>query len=338
MSVREAGSKWGLDSRTRTRRPPCAIFAAVNRPAAEPPTITTSPSARVARESRSGLATVSDLPSCGALGTGRGPVVPPRVSESSAQPTRARDARVRGGCVSIAKDMRGAKPADRYGGRAKGNGKAGGRSKFLVMSIQAWPFGFEIPAIMLGQIERRSAYLRWQCSHPKSDRRGPHAALEEPCNLTLVTIMLGPLSECAAAGLAALHRRIRSYAPRKECSETAALDLAPQAPQFRRYSGRPLGWRHAADRWPSGTQEGPPSPANCGIGVASVPAAGLREHPDRRYCAEPGNQPAHLFPLFSQQRCGIARSGSARICAAGRESESRTVRQSHDGAAPPAIL
>src|SRR5271168_2853694 len=71
MSVRDAGAKPGLDSSTRTRRPPCATLAAVKSPAAEPPTIITSPSARAKRESRSGIATVSDLPSRRAFGTRR---------------------------------------------------------------------------------------------------------------------------------------------------------------------------------------------------------------------------------------------------------------------------
>src|ERR1700676_228525 len=50
MSVRSGGSKQGLDSRTRTRRPPRATAAAVYKPAAEPPTTTTSPPSRRGRE------------------------------------------------------------------------------------------------------------------------------------------------------------------------------------------------------------------------------------------------------------------------------------------------
>jgi len=43
ISERDAGSKPGLDSRTRTCRPPPATVAAVYKPAAEPPTTMTSP-------------------------------------------------------------------------------------------------------------------------------------------------------------------------------------------------------------------------------------------------------------------------------------------------------
>src|SRR5580700_4524944 len=43
ISERDAGSKPGLDSSTRTLRPPLATVAAVYKPAAEPPTTTTSP-------------------------------------------------------------------------------------------------------------------------------------------------------------------------------------------------------------------------------------------------------------------------------------------------------
>jgi hypothetical protein len=45
--VRGAGSNCGLDSSTRTRRPPRATLAAVNNPAAEPPTTITSRSTRL---------------------------------------------------------------------------------------------------------------------------------------------------------------------------------------------------------------------------------------------------------------------------------------------------
>src|SRR5450755_4426548 len=58
MRVRAGGSKWGLDSRTRTRRPPRARAAAVYRPAAEPPTTITSPFSRDERESLDFFATV----------------------------------------------------------------------------------------------------------------------------------------------------------------------------------------------------------------------------------------------------------------------------------------
>ena len=51
IRVRAGGSKHGLDSRTRTERPPRASAAAVYRPAAEPPTTITSPFSRRGRGS-----------------------------------------------------------------------------------------------------------------------------------------------------------------------------------------------------------------------------------------------------------------------------------------------
>jgi hypothetical protein len=53
------GSKPGLDSRTRTGRPPLATVAAANRPAAEPPTTITSPLAPSVRGLCSVLGTIS---------------------------------------------------------------------------------------------------------------------------------------------------------------------------------------------------------------------------------------------------------------------------------------
>src|SRR5277367_2079940 len=59
MSERDVGSKPGLDSRTRTERPPFATVAAVYKPAAEPPTTMTSPLLPSARGFCSVLGTIS---------------------------------------------------------------------------------------------------------------------------------------------------------------------------------------------------------------------------------------------------------------------------------------
>jgi len=61
VTIREraAGSKPCLDSRTRTQRPPAATVAAVNSPAAEPPTTMTSPLSRPGRDFCSVLDTIS---------------------------------------------------------------------------------------------------------------------------------------------------------------------------------------------------------------------------------------------------------------------------------------
>ena len=61
MTIRErrAGSKPGLDSSTRTLRPPRATVAAVKNPAADPPTTRTSPLSLTCRGCSSVLGTIS---------------------------------------------------------------------------------------------------------------------------------------------------------------------------------------------------------------------------------------------------------------------------------------
>ncbi len=62
ISVRRAGSSSGIDSTTRTRRPARARVAAVYRPAADPPTTTTSPLARPRRGWCSMASTIACCP------------------------------------------------------------------------------------------------------------------------------------------------------------------------------------------------------------------------------------------------------------------------------------
>src|SRR5208282_638475 len=152
----------------------------------------------------------------------------------------------------------------------------------------------------------------WCCSSSKSlpsaSSRIEGAREEEKrcraCNLALVTIMLGPLTQyCSRTPPRCVLQEEQHHAPRKNFRPPAILAWARkrrQSRRRRRQTTPPLRFQNGRGRRPSRTQEGSSARANRRNSPASFSPARLRKDAHRRHRANSGNQPAHFLPLLPQ--------------------------------------